>query len=72
MNRCTRTENLVVQRKRNDAANDLANTVVLCPECCAATSIQVTFWPPFTEKTRETALSLAGKRCECTGPGNCH
>lgn len=72
VNRCTRTENLTVQRRRSDAANDLGNAQVLCPECSAAMSMRATHWPPFTDRTRETALSLAGNRCECTRPGNCH
>jgi hypothetical protein len=72
MVRCTRTENLTVQRRRSDAANDLGNAEVLCPECLAAKSIQARLWPPFTRETKQTALSLAGNRCECTEPRCCH
>ena len=72
MARCTRTENLTVQRRRSDAANDLSNTEVLCPECSATASMRRAAWPPFTAETRKAALGLAGNRCECTRPGKCH
>jgi hypothetical protein len=73
MARCNKTEHLEVHRRRRDQANDLGNAEVLCPECYAASAAfrkPAAGWPDFSEETKQIALSLAGRRCECTG--KCH
>lgn len=75
MSKCGKTKDLEIHHKRRDGGNDLDNAEVLCQACHKATSTYGTPGEspePFTEKTKEDALSRAGNKCECTRNGGCH
>ena len=73
MARCPSHSELQVHFRRRDGGNGLANAEVLCRRCReSAVRIGAGEPPPFDDATRESALRLAGYRCECTRAAGCH
>ena len=75
MAKCTVTRGLEVHHKRRDGGNGIDNAEVLCQACHKATATYGVSGPsplPFSQATKDAALTRANNQCQCTRTGGCH